>query len=311
MEMELIQDQDPWSWWSAKLAGYASARMNESTPHPGFYRWVRRQGYGGKRYATPVAYWPGANGELNCRVGDKDVTPERGRDIWIHVGEHPVPEDWYRDVAEHDQKEWRDGLPAAPPEGSNLPPDIDTYEELREAIASLSKQAKKRLEGPPIADQVEADKLANELIDPLADLWKLVEEARKEERKPHDEALKAIQLKWLPLITATEVYKNLKFKLITPWLKRQQETAKKEAEAAAAAGSPAAADTRRPRAGSTGRAISLKVTRRAEITDYQECLKFFADNPDVRHTVQTLADRAVRTGITVPGTQVIEEEKAV
>lgn len=311
MEHEMIVE-DAWAWWSAKLAGDASARMSEGTPHAGFYRWVRKEGYGGKRYATPVAYWPGENGELNCRIGlREDVSTERGKDIWVNVGNHPVPEVWYREVAEYDREEWPDGLDIFPPEGSNLPPDADPYQELGEKIAALSDIATVRLNGPPIAEQVEADELSNKLIDPLAELWKLAEEARKAERHPHDEALKAIQLKWLPLLSAAEIYKNLKYKLTTPWLILVKAKQKQEAEAAAAAGTPAAADTRRPRAGTRGRATSLKIIKRAEIVDYQECLKFFAENPDVRHTVQVLADRAVRTGITVPGTQVIEDERAV
>lgn len=309
--MTVVTVEDPWAWWAAKLAGDPSARMTEGDPHAGFYRWVRREGYGGKRYATPVAYWPGPRGELNCRIGPREnVTPERGRDIWINVGNDPVPEDWYRSVAQYDKPEWPDGLGTTPPEGSNLPPDEDPYQELGEKIATLSDKATVRLEGPPIAEQVEADKLSNELIDPLSDLWKLAEQARKDERRPHDEALKEIQQKWLPLLGAAEIYKTLKYKLITPWLVKVRAKQKEEAEAAAAAGAPAA-DTRRPRAGTRGRATTLKTSKRAEIVDYQECLKFFAENPEVRQTVQDLANRMVRSGLTVPGTQVITEETAV
>jgi hypothetical protein len=51
--------------------------------------------------------------------------------------------------------------------------------------------------------------------------------------------------------------------------------------------------------------------KRAEITDYAACLEFFKDSPDVKATVQDLANRAVRAGISVPGTKVIEEQTAV
>jgi hypothetical protein len=40
-------------------------------------------------------------------------------------------------------------------------------------------------------------------------------------------------------------------------------------------------------------------------------LAFFAESPDIKTTVQDLANRAVRGGITVPGTKVVEEQQTV
>ena len=57
--------------------------------------------------------------------------------------------------------------------------------------------------------------------------------------------------------------------------------------------------------------MSLKTLKRAEITEYDEVLKFFAQNPEVKELVQDLANRWVRTGQTVPGTKIIEEQQAV
>ena len=168
------------------------------------------------------------------------------------------------------------------------------------------------LSGKPITEQTEADRVSN-LADQLSELWKKADEARKKERAPHDEALKAIQTKWSPLLLLAETYKNLKFKLLTPWQLAQQKKAEEDAKAAVAAGEPLAADerTRRPRAGTRGRAMSLKSFKTAEIVDYDQCLAFFKDNSDVRATIQDLANKAVRAGVSVPGAKLIEEQRTV
>jgi hypothetical protein len=55
----------------------------------------------------------------------------------------------------------------------------------------------------------------------------------------------------------------------------------------------------------------LKTFKHAQIEDYEKALTFFKESQDVKDLVQELANRAVRAGITVPGTKVIEEKKAV
>lgn len=303
-----------WNWWQDKLDG-KQMEMNPSTPHAGFYRWPRRPAYGAAKTFLPVAYWPGDNGQLNCRIGDQNVPPEKGEEIWERVGDNPVTEEAYRTVAERNGK-WPDEhelvpmSPTSPMMGDNLPPDEDTYEGLRDAIEPLASEALKRIEGPPIETQDEADQIGN-LIDRLTKLWKKADDLRKGERREYDDALKAIQKKWTPVLAAAEAYRNLKYKLITPWLNRLTEAQKKQVEAAAAAGEPAAADARRPRVGTRGRAITLKSTKRAEIIDYDECRNFFREADEMKQLVQSLADRAVRSGATVPGTKVIEESQAV
>ena len=38
---------------------------------------------------------------------------------------------------------------------------------------------------------------------------------------------------------------------------------------------------------------------------------FFKENSDVRATIQDLANKAVRAGVTVPGAKLIEEQRTV
>src|SRR5262252_8568150 len=120
---------DAWDWWRAKLAG-EKMQANPETPHPGFYRWVRKDRYGGKKWAEPVAYWPGENGEVRCRIGDDNVISRRGNELWNSVNDDPVPEEWYREVTEKEPPEpqWRDGLPLAPQADDNEPPENRSFE---------------------------------------------------------------------------------------------------------------------------------------------------------------------------------------
>lgn len=301
---------EQWFWWWDKLQG-KPVEMNPGNPHAGFYRWPRKAQYGARKTFLPVAYWPGDNGKLNCRIGDNDVSAERGEEIWPSVGNHPVTEQAYRSVAQ-DGQPWPDEHELVPMQGHNRPPEEHTFATLQEDIDNLSREAKERLDGPAIADQDEADRLSN-LADALAELHKIADDRRKAEKKPHDEAAVAIQKKWAPLLLRAETYKNIKYKLLTPWQLAQEKALKEEAEAAAAAGQrlAAASEARRPRAGTRGRAMTLKATKRAEIVDYKETLQFFSESPDVKALVQDLANRAVRSGVTVPGTKVIEEKQTV
>jgi hypothetical protein len=104
-------------------------------------------------------------------------------------------------------------------------------------------------------------------------------------------------------------FKNLKYTLLTPWGKKVKKANQEKAVAAAAEGKPAKVE--RPKMGTRGRAMSLKTTKSAKIDDYPKALEFFADSDEVRKCVQTLADRAVRTGSTPPGCSVLEEEQVV
>ena len=306
-----MNDPRYWQWWADKLAGM-DVPASEGTPYAGFYRWVQKSKYGGTKFAPPVAYWPGDEGELHCRVGFQDVSYERGRDIWVSVHDNPVPEDWYREVADEEQPEWRDGMAVSPPKGDNRPPGEADFDYLKMQIDELGSVASLCLQNPPLTEQTEADKISN-LADRLSELWKKADEARKTERKPHDEALRAIQDKWFPLLSMAETYKNLKYKILTPWLIAQQKKADQEAEAAVAAGEPEAAPerARRPRVGTRSRAMTLKSFKSAEIVDYDACLMFFKENSDVRATIQDLANKAVRAGVSVPGAKLIEEQRTV
>ena len=213
----------------------------------------------------------------------------------------------YRDFCERGI-DWPDIPESVPSAGHNNPPDDNSFEWLQDQIDVASKEAKSSLVGPPISEQAQADKIAN-LADRLAELWKAADKQRAEERKPHDQAAKEVQLRWAPLLLAAETYKNLKYRLLTPWLLEQQKVKAEKAASDARQGIPVEID--RPKVGTRGRAMSLKVLKRAEIIDFQACLAHFAAAPELLTTVQELANRAVRAGLDVPGVKTIEDAKAV
>lgn len=300
---------DPWNYWRQALAGNQQS-FHEGNPQPGFYRWPQKPGYGARKVFTPVAYWPDADGTICCRIGDEDVDPHRGADIWVNVATHPVTEVAYRSVAENGQL-WPDepetvpiSAPAYGAIGHNRPPPDDSFETLQEEIDRVSEEGKRLLAGDPITEQFQADLVAN-VADRLQELSKRANEQRSIERKPYDQAAHAVQLKWAPLLLAADVYKNLKYKLLTPWEIQKR----RAAEEAKRAGETPPVD--RSGAGTRGRRMALKNTKRAEITDYDACLAHFADAPDIKATVQDLANRAVRAGMQVPGAKLVEEEKVV
>jgi len=303
----MAEELDPWDWWRRRMAG-EPMEMNPDNPHLGFYRMPRKEHYGARKTFTPVAYYIDADGVYRCREGDREVDDARACALWQSVGHHPVSEEAYREVAERGGI-WPDehelvGM------GHNEPPEEMSFEYLRDAIEPLSVEADRRLDGEPIKDQAECDRIAN-LADRLAELHKNCDELYKVERAPLDAQLKELRIKWGGLQLKAEVYKNLKYKLVTPWLKYLEQVAKKAAEQAAQAGTPSPAEPRRARAGTRGRAMTLKTTKRAEITDYDKCWAFFKEAPEMKTLVQDLADRIARTGMAVPGCKIVEEEKAV
>src|SRR5262245_6036518 len=219
---------DIWEWWGKKLTGMP-VLQSPNEPQCGFYRKTQRERYGARKTFLPVAYYPDQEtGEMRLRIGDNDIDPgdKKFLETWTSVCDRPVSEQAYRQVAELGGL-WPDEHELVGMQGHNRPPDDSTYEGLRDAIEPLAQEAKVRISGPPVADQDDADRLAN-LADRLAELAKEAEAARKEERAPHDEALKAIQKRWLPVLDLAELYKEIKYRLLTPWLKKLEEAQQEE-----------------------------------------------------------------------------------
>lgn len=309
---------DPWSYWRETLAGLETKAVNED-PQPGFYRTKRKAHYGARKTFEPVIYWFDDTG-LQCHVGLWNDpagarTTEQAQALWQYVCKNPVTQEAWKVVAE-DEGLWPDEHPLVAM-GSNQAPDDDTYEGLRDAIEPLATEAKRLLAGPPAKTQVEADQITN-LADRLSQLWTKAETLRKAEKKPFDEGARLVQEKWVPLTSSADQFKNLKYKLVTPFLQAEERAAKQAAEAAAenarlfgVEGAVEEAPPPRARAGTRGRAVTLRTEVTAEIADYDLVYQHFKKNAELQFCLHALATKAIRAGFEIPGASRKEQQKAV
>lgn len=273
-----------------------------------------------------------------ARVADK-YAPKDG----VVLGH--VPESW--------------GAPSGAPiaAGHNGPPPDEApsdeapsaYDAIRQEIEDLFLEAKNWADGEPISDQKQADAVTA-LLELIADAMKRAEEARKEEKRPLDEAVAEIQERYNRLIGKTTrltgravLAKEALQGLLTPWRNKLEEErraeaarlAKEAADAAAAAQAAmqasrgnleerekaeelyqAAQDIERV-AKRADKAATTKTGLRsvwsAEMVDQEKALDWawgYAPERLVAAT-QQLADEAVRGGMrTVPGFLVKEDRVA-
>lgn len=233
--------------------------------------------------------------------------------------------------------------------GANNPP-VDPFDGFAAHFDTLRTEAGNWLDGSAIQSQAQADEVSR-LMDEFRRAAKDADKARAEEKRPHDEAAKAVQAKWKPLLDGAERAVELCKKTLSPWLQRIEEekraaaeAARLEAEAKAAAAAEAmraapetdiaareAADAlvqdakaaeqsanraEKDRAHATGgqRATTLRSYFTPVLTDPKAALlHYVAQRPeDVKEFLTSLAKQEVSAGKrSIPGFDVIEERRVV
>ena len=307
------------TWWKNALAGNPGP-IHDGEPARGWYRVRTRD----KTSWRAVAYWYSDEG-LHCVINGEAIDEQRAKELWPYASKNPITHAVYTAVVEGHQP-WPDehaGVKAVEDMergiGDNAGPDGDTFGTLKESIETLVRDAAKLVEAGAAKDQAEVDQAAN-LANKLGELQKKADAARKDEKKPHDEAAAAVQAKWNPVISLADIYKQVKAKVIQPFLlaeenkRREAEAAAREAAAKAAqtgaaapvAPPPAAA----PKAAGARRSVALRTVKVVQIEDRDAVLAFFKDNQQITDLLQTMAQRAVGAGVTVPGVKVVEEQRA-
>lgn len=290
-----------YDYWQRRLKG-EQPPLHEGECHAGFYRLRGRNGNNDQ----PVAYWFASDGTLRCRIGKQDVPEQTARERWHWAQERPITHDVYKAVIASGQ--WPDQHEAVT-RSNNAPPD-DSFEGLSEAIADLARDAKKMVEAGAAKTQDDADR-ASDLANRLGEFWNKADGARKAEKKPHDDAVKAVQEKWTPVLTAAEIYKRLKLAVITPFLTAKQDAERKAREEATKAGQPLPEQARSTtKAGTRGRSVALRTQKSVEITDRAALLAYFADSEMMTDFLQERAEKAVRAGVTPPGIKITEVQVA-
>lgn len=233
--------------------------------------------------------------------------------------------------------------------GHNNPP-ADPFDAFTAHIGDLFEEAKNFLDGEGVKTEGQADSVAK-LLDLIRTASKDADKARSEEKKPHDEAGKAVQAKWKPLLERADLAVDACKKALAPWLQAKEaerraaaEAARLEAErkAAEAAAAMAAADVsdlgareqaeamlkdakkadqaanrvENARSQATGgaRATTLRTYYRPELTDPSAALRHYVvAQPDaLKLFLLNLAETDVREGKrTIPGFTVHEDQRVV
>lgn len=219
--------------------------------------------------------------------------------------------------------------------GHNNPPEPTPIEAAREMISLLDGEAANWFDGTAIENQAQADDVAR-LLDAARKARTQFDNDRKAEKKPHDDAAKAVDAAWKPIIAQAERIVEVAKGAQTPWLlkleaekREKEEEARRIAEEKAAAarklaeendGSLAAAKARdaaievakkaeaaaaraaNEKAGAKGegmaRAVSLRTTWHSTVNDRRALLNHIATTDPAALTafVEDWAMRAVRGG---------------
>jgi hypothetical protein len=343
MSDTMTKPVDQYDFWRRRLAG-EKVQIFDGEPQAGFYR----------DRADAVAIWF-KDGTLRCRVNGKiDLSEQRAMERWAYCSVNPISHEDYKTRIETGT--WP-GENAAVTMSNNAPDD-DSYEGIEAQIETMAREAERLMRAGPAKSQLIANE-ASDVADKLGKLYTKADKAREAEKRPHLEESRKVDDKWRPLTSAASIYKQLKDKVIEPFLKAQKaakEKAEREAreKAAEAARVAAAAEAEAERlareaasdedadaaneaiaraeaakekvaqaetevkaiaetpvkAGTRGRATSLRTVTTVTIIDYDAALAFFKERDQVRELVQTLANVAVKAGFTVPGTKVTKDQDA-
>ena len=315
---------DTFAYWRNALVGSFGA-IHENDPQPGYYRTKpERDGR-----MLPVAIWKEADGRLRAICDGVEVDPST---IWTWCCLNPVAYETYVAVAETGDA-WPEDVPvvgkggaeaAAParsmPASSSIPTptpgsghnsagaSVDPAMEIKATIDGLWLQASDWLAAiGSISSQVEADRCAN-FAERFGELEKTAEEERTGEKKPVLEQGRAIDARWKPVIGAAEDAKRAMKKALEPFLVEESRRIRDEAGFGVV--------TDGARAGTNGRRVSLRRTRRVQVSDrnafiahYRRDARLFADET-VQKILLKLAETDLAAGKAVPGAQMIEEQVA-
>mgnify|MGYP001087043457 CR=1 FL=1 len=320
---------DIWQFWRDALAG-EQQDIDANSPQCGFYK--KRDGKGGKWLPVMIRFDDA--GTLRCRVGDDSGADPH--DVWTWVAGNPVSKE--------------DAKVAF--ETGSFPGEVATIGDnsggisLAEQIKDYATRALAWFQKNGIKDKSSSDMAANY----RAELLRLSKEAdtqRMAEKKPHDDAAKAVQAKWKPVIDEADAAANEIRDGLTKWMRAEEarleaeRRAKWEAEKAAAAKAwqeaeaqrakqiaedPIAALTSDPEplpdlppppepvkvqaGGQRGRKTGFREVTKYVVIDYAAALAHVKDHPDVHAAVEKVCAAQAKAGATVPGVETRIEKVA-
>jgi hypothetical protein len=231
---------------------------------------------------------------------------------------------------------------------SNQP--TDPFEAFSLHIDDLFDQAQQFLDGKPIENEQQAEAVSR-ILNMVRKAGNDADDARKAEKKPHDDAAKAVQSKWKPILDKVDLAASVAKRALAPWLTAKEAEQQAAAQAAAqeardkAEAAAKAAEQVRPDdlAGQTTvrvlrenaadlarkatrldkkpvqarggeRAVSLRSVWETALVDPVAALKHYRERQpeELKAWLLSQAERDVRAGArTIPGFTVTEARVAV
>lgn len=323
-----------WAFWQNALKGDFGP-MAEGQPEQGYYR----TRFKGGQWEPVAIFYPEGSDQIVAYRAGREVEPG---ETWNFCRTNPITYEAYtRALDGHGF----DDEPALAKIGDNSGAG-DAFEQIGQELAGEKEMADAFLKAE-VKTQADADK-AGIWAKRLADLAKRADGLRVEEKEPHLAASRDVDNKWRSTIgDAKDLSAALK-RHVEPFLiakKREEEArARKAAEEAAALRRKAeegaraaaqanidpqeaerrrtellrqaqeadrAAEVRNAQAGRTGAKVSIRTEKRARVIDHRAAANAMLDmnHPDFLATIEQLAQRAVKAGVTLAGVEVVEVEK--
>lgn len=324
---------DTWAWWRNALAGNFGPIHSE--PEWGYYRTRAKNGPW-----EPVAIWQDDEGNWLAYRNGREVQADA---VWTWCCRHPIEHAAYEKAM---AGEGFDDEPPAPAGIGDNSGEADPFDSIKIELAGEAEQVADFLK-TEVSTQAAADRLGI-WSKRLTDIAKRADTQRTVEKEPHLAASRAVDDKWRGIIAdakdwaakakkATEAFLIAKKRAEearareeaakAAELRRQAEEAARSAQKAEQPNEEAeakraelirqaqeaekAAEVRNAQAGRTGAKVSLRVEKRGEIVDYDALLTALKDRAEIKELVQSLANRAAKSGFELPGMKIVEIEKVV
>jgi len=331
---------DRWSWWQNALKGEIGNIT--TTPEQGYFRTRNKNGPW-----EPVAIWVGDDGEWLAYRDGKEVHAD---DIWTWCCRNPISFEAYEkamrgegfddeppapvghnSASSDDPQEalWLEFLGEKEQAEEFLRKGIKTQDDadkasiwkdrimkIKSRAAALFKAEKQPIldEGKRIDDRwrslahdrdSETVEMVNKLrlgMEAFLKVKKAEEDARQRKARQEFEAAQR---------AAAEAAR--KAQESDQQSEREREAARQEAErlAAQARAAEQEAEARKVNAGRTGARTTIRVEKRGEIVDYDALLMALKDRAEIKEIVQSLANRAAKSGFELAGMKIVEVERVV
>lgn len=334
---KLYQEQDPWGWWRAAIKspekiGSPDLPVHEIPPGNGYYR-VRRKGEDWQ----PVQIWFDDDGRFYATRNGASVKPDLIPSLWQYACRNPITEEAF------DASLNGEGFPDEPQPAvklSNADPLVGLNQEFEAEKLNAEGLLVVPLEDRELADQ--AAIVAKRLVA----ISNRADAHHKTEKEPSLTEGRRIDSKWRPLREdpaglAKRLKRSIDAFLRAEDLKEQERQRAAEAEAkrlkeiadealfraegandpdvvadAGAALSQALQAEREAKpkpvsVGRTGERVSLRLFVNARIVDQDALYHAVKTDARVVDLLQTIADAAARANVPLPGTERVEERRAV